>query len=110
MKRILFLVIFTGIVWLTSAQQIAIPRIDQMPDLPSPYLMRDWKQVAVDYDNLIFDITKSGTYLPVTKISTSDGVNYPALKTIRMDTYVGQFNHGNVAEAINILPAIVGAT
>ena len=74
MKRILFLVIFTGIVWLTFAQQIAIPRIDQMPDLPSPYLMRDWKQVAVDYDNLIFDITKSGTHLPVTKISTSDGV------------------------------------
>lgn len=110
MKRILFLVIFTGIVWLTFAQQIAIPRIDQMPDLPSPYLMRDWKQVAVDYDNLIFDITKSGTHLPVTKISTSDGVNYPALKTIRMDTYVGQSNHGNVAEAINILPAIVGAT
>ena len=110
MKRILFSTLFIGIVLLTFAQQISIPRIDQMPNLPSPYLMRDWKQVAVDYDNLVFGTTKSGTYLPITKISASDGINYPTLKTIRMDTYVGQPDHGNVAEAINILPAIVGAT
>ena len=39
-----------GIVLFTTAghaQQIAIPRIDQMPDLPSPYTMRNWKQVAL---------------------------------------------------------------
>jgi hypothetical protein len=43
-------------------------------------------------------------------MSTSSGVNYPDFKTIRMDTYIGQTNHGDAAEAINILPAIVGAS
>jgi len=39
----------------THAQQIAIPRIDQMPDFPQPYEMRDWKTVAHKYDSLVFD-------------------------------------------------------
>lgn len=110
MKRILSSTLFIGIVLLTFAQQISIPRIDQMPNLPTPYVMRDWKQVAIDYDNFVFDISKVGTYLPITAISTSNGINYQTLKTIRMDTYVGQTDHGNVAEAVNILPAIVGAS
>ncbi len=110
MKRILLLAFFIGTILLAFAQQISIPRIDNMPNLPTPYLMRDWKQVAIDYDNFVFDTTKSGTYLPITKISTSNGVNYPAVNTIRMDTYVGQTDHGNTAEAVNILPAIVGAS
>ncbi len=108
--RLLFsLLLFFGFVLNSGAQQISIPRIDQMPNLPEPYLMRDWKRVTIDYDNFVFDTGKTGTYLPITGIGTSDGINYPTLKTIRMDTYVGQTNHGNVAEAINILPAIVGA-
>ncbi len=110
MKRVLFLSILMGSVLLALAQQIHIPRIDQMPNLPAPYSMRDWKQVAIDYDNLVFDTSKTGTYLPISKISTASGVNYPELRTIRMDTYVGQNGHGNVAEAINILPAVVGAS
>jgi len=110
MKRNLFSTLFIGIVLLAFAQQISIPRIDLMPNLPAPYVMRDWKQVAIDYDNFVFDTSKTGTYLPITNISTSNGINYPTLKTIRMDTYVGQTDHGNVAEAVNILPAIVGAS
>ena len=110
MKRILFSTLFIGIVLLAFAQQISIPRIDQMPNLPAPYVMRDWKQVAVDYDNFIFDTSRTGTYLPITKVSTSNGINYPTLKNIRMDTYIGQTDHGNAAEAINIMPAIVGAS
>jgi len=109
-RKSIFSILFLCSLFYINAQQISIPRIDQMPNLPSPYLMRDWKQVAIDYDNFVFNTTKSGTYLPITKISTSNGINYPALQTIRMDTYVGQTDHGNVAEAVNILPAIVGAS
>jgi len=110
MKRILFSTLFIGSFLLAIAQQLSIPRIDLMPNMPAPYVMRDWKQVALNYDNLVFDISKTGTYLPVTAISTSNGINYPALKTIRMDTYIGQTDHGRVAEAVNILPAVVGAS
>ena len=111
MKRIFYLFLFLSLLSVITAQQISIPRINSMPNLPSPFLMRDWKQVAMDYDNFVFDTSRTGTYLPITTISTaSNGVNYPLLKTLNMDTYVGQTDHGKVAEAINILPAIVGAS
>jgi hypothetical protein len=110
MKKVLFFILLIISVSFICAQQISIPRIDQMTNLPTPYLVRDWKQVAIDYDNFVFDTSRAGTYLPITTISTSNGVNYPAIKDIQMDTYVGQADHGNVAEAINILPAIVGAS
>ncbi|MDO9153618.1 MAG: hypothetical protein Q7U47_07925, partial [Paludibacter sp.] len=110
MKQTLLLIFLLCAVLFALAQQISIPRIDKMPNMPAPYLMRDWKKVAVDYDNFVFDTGKVGNYLPITKISTSNGVNYPEIKTIRMDTYVGQNDHGNVAEAINIIPAVVGAS
>ena len=110
MKRTLFTALIIGTFLAANAQQISIPRIDLMPNMPAPYVMRDWKQVALNYDNLVFDTSKTGTYLPITAVSTSNGINYPALKTIRMDTYIGQTDHGRVAEAINILPAVVGAS
>lgn len=106
-----YLSVVLSLVFITSiARQITIPRIEQMPNLPSPYLMRDWKKVAVDYDNFVFDVSKTGTYLPLTAINTGFGVNYPSVQNIKMDTYVGQKDHGNVAESINIIPAIVGAS
>src|ERR1035437_7910634 len=103
------LVLFCSLCTINS-QQISIPRIDLMPNMPVPYVMRDWKQVALNYCNFVFDVSKTGTYLPLATISTANGINYPVLKTIRMDSYVGQTNHGNVAEVINILPAVVGAS
>ena len=110
MKRTLFLTLLLGTFLSAYSQQISIPRIDLMPNMPAPYVMRDWKQVALNYDNLVFDISKAGTYLPISSVSTTNGINYPALKTIRMDTYIGQTDHGRVAEAVNILPAVVGAS
>lgn len=109
MKRLL-MPFFLCALLSVSAQQIALWRIERMPNMPSPYLMRDWKKVALDYDAFVFKTDRTGTYLPLTKISTTNGVNYPEIHSIRMDTYVGQSDHGLVAEAINILPAVVGAT
>ncbi|MDD4712157.1 MAG: T9SS type A sorting domain-containing protein [Bacteroidales bacterium] len=111
MKKIAFQILFfLFAIDSFGAQQTAIPRIEQMSNLPTPYQMRDWKKVALDYDHFIFDTSSTGTYLPITKISTSGGVNYSDVKTIRMDTYVGQSDHGYVAEAINIMPAVIGAS
>jgi len=110
MKRTLFLTLFIGTLLATYAQQISISRIDLMPNMPAPYAMRDWKQVALNYDNFVFDTSKTGTYLPISNVSSANGINYPTLRTIRMDSYVGQSDHGLVAEAINILPAVVGAS
>ncbi|HYG01487.1 MAG TPA: hypothetical protein VD927_03530, partial [Chryseosolibacter sp.] len=88
--------------------QVNIPRVDQMPDLPQPYVMRDWDDVAQKYDAFIFDLEKTGEYLPVISIFPN-GVNYPSLQPIQLDTYIGTPS-ASQAEAINILPAIIGAS
>lgn len=109
MRRLLILAFILTYTF-ASGQQISIPRIDLMPNLPSPYQMRDWKKVALDYDAFVFNKNLTGSHLPLVNISSSAGVNYPAVNPIRLDTYVGSTNHGTIAESINLLPAVVGAT
>jgi hypothetical protein len=87
------------------AQQIAIPRIEQMPAMPSPYLMRDWKAVARGYDSLAFDVSRTGQYLPLVFLNTST-VNYPGTTSFGLHTYVGD-SRSQSGEAINVLPAVM---
>ena len=81
------------------AQQISIPRIELMPNKPSPYLMRDWKRVAVGYDSLVFNPNLTGTYLPLVSVS----------QNFSLSSYVGQ-SPSQTKEAINCLPAVVSAS
>jgi len=90
------------------SQQIVINRIEQMPNLPSPYEMRDWKKVAMGYDSLVFNFTLTGQYLPLVWLNTNT-VNYPSHNSFGLHTYVGTASPFN-AEAINLLPAVVGAS
>ncbi len=102
------LVLATCLVATASAQQITINRIEQMPNAPSPYLMRDWKAVARGYDSLVFDFNRTGTYLPLGRVVTNT-VNYPNHNSFGLHSYVGT-NSPNGREAINCLPAVIGAT
>jgi hypothetical protein len=95
---------------LAQTGQVSINRITQMPDLPSPLSIRDWDAVTAGYDAFVFDLDKTGQYLPLIRLGTQGQFNYPDNVPIFMDTYVGGDNHLNVAEAINILPAIIGAS
>jgi len=70
-----------------------------MPNKPSPYLMRNWKQVAIGYDSLVFNSKLTGTYLPLVSV----GQNFS------LASYVGQ-NPSQTKEAINCLPAVLGAS
>jgi hypothetical protein len=101
---------FLSIPVFSQSGQLSISRIDQMPNLPSPFQIRDWKTVAQNYDSFVFNTTKTGQYLPLTRIGTKGQFNYPDNIPIFMDSYVGSTSHPNAAEAINILPAIVGAS
>lgn len=89
--------------------QINIDRVQQMPNVPSPYVMRNWKETALQYDDFVFSTTAIGQYLPLISLMPS-GVNYPAIQPIFLNTYVGSIDNGSQAEAINIIPSIVGAT
>jgi len=79
-----------------------------MPNLPQPYLMRDWKKVTLGYDSLVFDLNRSGQYLPLIWINTNT-INYPNHNSFGLHTVVGTPYPSN-AEAINVLPAVVSAS
>ena len=79
-----FLISLIGI----NAQQININRIEQMPNIPSPYEMRDWKKVTAGYDSLVFDINRTGQYLPLIWINNNT-INYPAHNSFGLHTVVG---------------------
>ncbi len=90
------------------AQQLTINRIEQMPNMPSHYQMRDWKQVALGYDSLVFDFNLTGQYLPLI-FWRADRVNYPNHESFGLHTVVGPTDPTS-GEAINVLPAIIGAS
>ncbi len=110
MKKAIIIIIVLCYITALKAQQRSIERIERMPKFPQPYLMRQWKQTAIDYDNFIFNTTKEGLHLPLSRVSQEEGLNYPDVGHVFVDTYVGQKNHLNVSEAINVMPAIVGAS
>ncbi|NOZ61689.1 MAG: laminin G [Calditrichaeota bacterium] len=89
-------------------QRIDIDRIERMPNFPAPYEMRDWKKVAIGYDSLVFDLQASGQYLPLIQINHAT-INYPEQESFILHSYVGTHNPLG-AEAINILPAVIGAS
>ncbi|MFN0213159.1 MAG: LamG-like jellyroll fold domain-containing protein [Saprospiraceae bacterium] len=107
------IILWLALLWSVSSLsgqsgQIALPRVEQMPNQPAPYNIRNWKQVARQYDTFVYDLQKTGQYLPLSSLG-SGGVNYPQNPTFRLHTYVGTNSPlGN--EAINVLPSLVGAT
>ena len=107
---IFFICLLSGYaqICMSQAGQIAIARVEQMPNEPSPYFMRDWKNVATAYDSFVYDIQKSGQYLPLVFIKPQ-GTNYPERPSFGLDTYVGT-NSNNNGEGINVLPSLVSAS
>lgn len=91
-----------------SGQQVEIPRISVMPDFPQPYEMRNWKEVARGYDSLVFDQNLTGEYLPLV-FFRDISINYPEFPSFGLHTAVGT-NSPTSGEAINVIPAVIGAT
>ncbi|MGB2869214.1 MAG: LamG-like jellyroll fold domain-containing protein [Bacteroidota bacterium] len=92
----------------TLGQQSTIGRIELMPNKPSPYLMRNWKDVARGFDSLAFDFTRTGQYLPLGGIDNTT-INYPSHTSFVLHTVVGTTVPSS-GEAITCLPAVIGAT
>ncbi len=105
-----FAFIFFSLTGIAQSGQLNISRISLMPDLPAPLFIRDWKAVTIDYDNFVFNMGKTGQYLPLIRNGTQGQFNFPDNTPIFLDSYVGDGRHLNQAEAINILPAIIGAS
>lgn len=103
--------LFVLVLWAVTCgfpQQVNIPRIDGMPIMPAPYEMRNWKNVTLGYDSLVFNSSLSGDYLPLI-FFTSQATNYPSHGFFGLATVVGTTRPSST-EAINALPALIGAS
>ncbi|MEO8399992.1 MAG: laminin G, partial [Ignavibacteriaceae bacterium] len=113
MKKLFLHIFFAAVIFFLAqninySQQININRIEQMPNKPSPYLMRDWKKAALGYDSLVFNPNLTGQYLPLFSLNTNT-LNYPEQNSFRLHTVVGT-TAPNSAEAINCIPALISAS
>ena len=102
----------TGVAWLDDislAMQTnasLVPYIEAFPALPSPLVIRDWKQTALDYHQLAFNPYASGQYLPLLyqyTVNTAAGYSGAAFG---LPSYVGNPRDGG--EALSALGAVLG--
>jgi hypothetical protein len=90
------------------AQTAEIRQVQSMPDLPSPCKIRDWKQVTTGLDQLLFNASLTGQYLPLLHLLKNDrqeviGFGFP--------DYVGDFRNADGSGAgITDIGAVWGAT
>lgn len=95
----------TGGAWRLGAVEVTsrsmIPRVEQMPNLPQPFAMRDWFQVTRDYLDLVLDFEQRGEHLPLVGWLDEGGamVSFPS--------YVGGPKD---PEAVNYLAAVVSGS
>jgi len=91
-------------------EQVGIARIEQMPNLPQPYHMRDWRAVAHDFDAIAYHFDATGEFLPLGWWDrTHTNID---LDMVGMPSYVGdpRMTGGFEHEAINCLAAVIGAS
>lgn len=94
-------------------EQLAISRIDLMPDIPDTYQMLDWKKKARDFDEFVFNWNNKSEVGPLIWLDdacrnvnqTTFGL-YTAVKDIRQGKNA---NNGEFHESLNSLAAVLGA-
>ena len=97
-----------------AVQQVAIPRVEKMPNQPKPYVLKDWKKTALEFDKYAYDFSQKGNFLPLIWMD-NQGRNfkeptygiYTALGDVREGPAV---NNGENHEALGALGSIIGAT
>lgn len=102
---------------LTAAAQVKqqqIPRVDQMPNLPQPLKIIDYKKLALDFDKTVYDFNAKGKFWPMVWMDNSQK-NFPqpvvGLYTAVADVRQGQnHNSGMFHEALATMGATLGAT
>jgi hypothetical protein len=80
---------------------VVIPRVEKMPNIPSPFEMRDWKKVTRDYLDLVLDFDRKGEHLPI--VSWKDD----SRRMVFMPAYVGA--EGG-PESINYIAAVISGS
>lgn len=93
--------------------QTALPRIDQMPALPQPLKIIDWKNKAIQFDSLVYNFNNQASYGSLIWLDSSrrniDQVTY-GLYTVIGDARQGPGkNNGEFHEALTSLNSLLSA-
>jgi len=97
-----------------QVKQQAIPRVDQMADVPKPFQIIDYNKLAHDFDKTVFDFDAKGKFWPLVWIDKSQK-NYPQ-DVVGMYTAIGDVrqgaahNDGMFHESLASMGATLGAT
>lgn len=104
MKKLIIAVVATAMCAPLCAQK-KIDRVRFMPDMPSPYVLRDWRQVARDYDDFVFSFQTEGEHFPINRWDDSRQ-NFKG-RSFSMVSYIGAPGGD---EGINNMAAVVSAS
>jgi hypothetical protein len=93
--------------------QTSLPRIDQMPDVPQPLKIIDWKKKTMQFDSLVFNFNSQASYGSLIWLDSSkrniDQVTF-GLYTVIGDVRQGsKKNNGEFHEALTSLNSLVSA-
>jgi len=121
MKKGSFIIVLTLLAALYSCRpqigepvaQTSLPRIDQMPELPQPLKIIDWKKKAIQFDSLVFNFNNQASYGALIWLDSSrrniDQVTF-GLYTVIGDVRQGpEKNNGEFHEALTSLNSLVSA-
>lgn len=97
----------------SQVKQLKIPRVEQMPGLPKPLQIIDYKELALRFDSTVFDFNAKGKFWPLVWIDSSKK-NFPQ-NVVGVYTAVGDVrqgpanNKGMFHEALAMMGAVMGA-
>ena len=94
--------------------QVHLVRVDEMPAMPTPYVMKDWHSSTMEFDKYVYDFTQKGPYLPLIWLDSTkknfDQTTYGLFTAIGDVREGPAINNGQNHEAIGALGSIIGAT
>lgn len=93
--------------------QTSLPRIDQMPDIPRPLKIIDWKRKTMQFDSLVFNLDNHASYGPLMWLDSSRrNINQVTfgIYTVMGDVRQGpKKNNGEFHEALTSLNSLLSA-
>jgi len=89
-------------------EQVAVARVERMPNIPQPFKMKDWRVVALGFDRLAFDFDRTGEHLPI--IWWDDSRINMDRRGFGIPSYVGPAKQGTAHEGITVMGCVLGAT
>ncbi len=109
----LMLFTFCGSTAAAQVTQQKLARVEQMPDLPKPLQIIDYRKLALRFDSTVYDFKAKGKFWPMVWIDSSKK-NFPqnvvGLYTALGDVRQGTNNKGMFHEALATMGGVIGAT